>query len=136
MTLPPWIEAIVGAEPRLALVAQDLVAHFEQRVEAMNGKAMVVCMSRRICIDLYRELVGLRPDWHHEDDDKGHLKVVMSAVSRASPGAPHPWRRQPSVSSVYSQPAFSSSVAVRENRKPVGLFIAIRCHFALSLLYS
>ena len=62
------LEAIVGAEPRLALVAQDIVAHFEQRVEAMNGKAMVVCMSRRICIDLYRELVGLRPDWHHEDD--------------------------------------------------------------------
>ena len=79
------LEAIVGAEQRLALVAQDIVAHFEQRLEALDGKAMVVCMSRRICIDLYRELVRLRPDWHHEDDDKGNLKVVMTGAASDPP---------------------------------------------------
>ena len=79
------LEAIVGAEPRLALVARDIVEHFEQRVEALDGKAMVVCMSRRICIDLYRELVRLHPDWHHEDDDKGSLKVVMTGAASDPP---------------------------------------------------
>ena len=72
------LEAIVGADKRLKLVARDIVAHFEQRLEALEGKAMVVCMSRRICIDLYRELARLRPDWHREEDDKGCLKVVMT----------------------------------------------------------
>src|SRR5919108_672771 len=72
------LEAIVGSEKRLKLIAQDVVEHFETRLEAMAGKAMVVCMSRRICIELYREIVTLRPDWHHEDDDKGALKVVMT----------------------------------------------------------
>ena len=72
------LEAIVGAEQRLKLVARDIVAHFEQRLEALDGKAMIVCMSRRICIDLYRELLRLRPDWHHADDAKGCLKVVMT----------------------------------------------------------
>ena len=72
------LEAVVGADKRLKLVARDIVAHFEQRLEALEGKAMVVCMSRRICIDLYRELARLRPDWHHPEDDKGCLKVVMT----------------------------------------------------------
>ena len=79
------LEAIVGAEPRLALVARDIVEHFDHRVEALDGKAMVVCMSRRICIDLYRELVRLRPDWHHKDDDKGRLKVVMTGAASDPP---------------------------------------------------
>ena len=79
------LEAIVGAENRLKLVAQDIVDHFEQRLEALDGKAMVVCMSRRICIDLYRELVRLRPGWHHEDDDKGSLKVVMTGAASDPP---------------------------------------------------
>ena len=79
------LEAVVGAENRLKLVAQDIVDHFEQRLEALDGKAMVVCMSRRICIDLYRELVRLRPDWHHEDDDKGCLKVVMTGAASDPP---------------------------------------------------
>ncbi len=78
-------EAIVGSEQRLALVARDIVAHFEQRLETLVGKAMVVCMSRRICIDLYRELVRLRPDWHHEDDDTGRLKVVMTGSASDPP---------------------------------------------------
>ena len=72
------LEAVVGAEKRLKQVAQDIVNHYEQRMEALEGKAMVVCMSRRICIDLYRELVRLRPDWHSDDDDQGAVKVVMT----------------------------------------------------------
>ena len=79
------LEAVVGAEPRLGLVARDMVAHFEGRIEAMEGKAMVVCMSRRICIDLYRELVRLRPDWEHEDDGKGAVKVVMTGSASDPP---------------------------------------------------
>ena len=72
------LEAVVGAEKRVKQIAEDIVAHFEQRSEALEGKAMVVCMSRRICIDLYRELARLRPDWHEDDDDKGNIKVVMT----------------------------------------------------------
>ena len=79
------LEAVVGTEQRLELVAGDIVAHFEQRAEAMDGKAMVVCMSRRICISLYRELVRLRPDWHDADDDKGRIKVVMTGAASDPP---------------------------------------------------
>ena len=79
------LEAIVGSGHRLALVAQDVVSHFERRIEAMEGKAMVVCMSRRICIDLYRELIRLRPNWHHEEDDKGRIKVVMTGGASDPP---------------------------------------------------
>ena len=79
------LEAVVGAEQRLELVAEDIVAHFEQRTEAMDGKAMIVCMSRRICMDLYRELTCLRPDWHDEDDDKGRIKVVMTGAASDPP---------------------------------------------------
>ena len=75
------LEAVVGAGPRLRLIARDMVSHFEDRLEGMDGKAMVVCMSRRICIDLYRELVRLRPQWHHSDDAKGGLKVVMTGAA-------------------------------------------------------
>ena len=72
------LEAIVGTEKRLRLVAQDILDHFESRLEALDGKAMVVCMSRRICADLYRELTRLRPNWHNEDDERGRIKVVMT----------------------------------------------------------
>lgn len=72
------LEAVVGTEKRLTLIAQDLLDHFERRLEAMAGKAMVVCMSRRICVDLYNALVKLRPEWHCEDDAGGALKVVMT----------------------------------------------------------
>ncbi len=84
------LEAVVGAENRVKLVAQDIVEHFEQRLEALDGKAMVVCMSRRICIDLYQELVRLRPDWHSNDDDKGSIKVVMTG----SASDPLEWQPQ------------------------------------------
>ena len=79
------LEAIVGAEQRVTLVAEDIVEHYEQRLDAIEGKAMVVCMSRRICIDLYRELVRLRPDWEHADDDRGAIKVVMTGSASDPP---------------------------------------------------
>jgi type I restriction enzyme R subunit len=72
------LEAVVGAEKRLRLIARDIVDHFERRLEAMDGKAMIVCMSRRICVDLYREITRLRPQWHQDEDEKGQIKVVMT----------------------------------------------------------
>ena len=72
------LAAVVGSEKRLRLVAADLVDHFEKRLEVMDGKAMVVCMSRRICVELYREIVALRPEWAGEGDDAGSIKVVMT----------------------------------------------------------
>ncbi|MEJ2388960.1 MAG: type I restriction endonuclease subunit R, partial [Chromatiaceae bacterium] len=84
------LEAIVGAEKRIALVARDIVEHFERRCEAMEGKAMVVCMSRRICVDLYRKLVELRPEWASEEDDQGAIKVVMTgSASDPADWQPH-----------------------------------------------
>lgn len=68
----------MGAESRVKEIAADLVEHFEGRLEAMPGKAMIVTMSRRICVDLYNAIVSLRPEWHHKDDDKGQIKVVMT----------------------------------------------------------
>ena len=72
------LEKVVGAEPRIASVAQDLVAHFEERNKAQTGKAMVVAMSRDICAHLYNEVVRLRPDWHDADPEKGAIKIVMT----------------------------------------------------------
>ncbi len=72
------LEALVGTEKRLKLIAQDLVKHFEERLSAMDGKAMIVCMSRRICVDLYKAIIAIRPDWHHDDDGKGVIKIVMT----------------------------------------------------------
>ncbi len=79
------LEAVVGAENRVKQVAEDIVAHFEQRLDALEGKAMVVCMSRRICIDLYRELIRLRREWHDGDDGKGEIKVVMTGSASDPP---------------------------------------------------
>ena len=72
------LEAIVGTDKRVKQIAKDLVAYFEQRLEVLEGKGMVVCMSRRICIGLYRELVRLRPEWHEDVDGNGAVKVVMT----------------------------------------------------------
>ena len=79
------LEAVVGATTRVTQVAGDIVQHFEQRLEAMDGKAMVVCMSRRICVDLYRELVRLRPQWEDGADDRGSIKVVMTGSASDPP---------------------------------------------------
>ena len=83
------LEALVGADARLDRVAADLVEHFGQRVEAMEGKAMVVTMSRRIAVEMYRRLTSLRPDWHSDEDDRGALKVVMTG----SASDPVDWQR-------------------------------------------
>ncbi len=79
------VEALVGSEKRLAMVAADLVHHFEDRVAALDGKAMVVCMSRRICVALYDQIVALRPDWHSDDDALGTVKVVMTGSAADRP---------------------------------------------------
>ncbi|MDR0458673.1 MAG: type I restriction endonuclease subunit R, partial [Burkholderiaceae bacterium] len=79
------VEALVGSDKRLALVAQDLVAHFESRLTALEGKAMVVCMSRRICVALYDAIIKLRPDWHSADDKNGSLKIVMTGAASDPP---------------------------------------------------
>ena len=82
------MESMVGTPKRIGLIAQDIVDHFAKRIEAMDGKAMIVCMSRRICVDLYNALTKLHPDWHDEDNDKGSLKVVMTG----SASDPVPWQ--------------------------------------------
>ena len=86
-------EALVGDPKRIALIAADLVAHFEKRVEAMDGKAMIVCMSRRIAVDLYNALIALRPDWASAKDDDAEIekdrnclvKVVMTGSAEDGP---------------------------------------------------
>lgn len=84
------VEKLVGSKKRLEMVAADLVAHFEDRVAAMDGKAMVVCMSRRICVALYDEIIALRPDWHSDDDKQGAIKVVMTGSAADVPAwQPH-----------------------------------------------
>jgi type I restriction enzyme R subunit len=75
------VEALVGSEKRLGMIAADLVAHFEARTAALDGKVMIVCMSRRICVALYEAIVKVRPAWHSEDDESGAIKVVMTGAA-------------------------------------------------------
>lgn len=75
------VEALVGSDKRLTQVAADIVTHLEARTEAMNGKAMAVCMSRRICVSLYDRIIALRPEWHSTDDDRGAVKIVMTGAA-------------------------------------------------------
>ncbi len=79
------MEALIGSERRIQNIAQDLVSHFEARQEVFAGKGMMVCMSRRIAADLYREIIKLRPAWHSDDLNKGVIKVVMTAASSDGP---------------------------------------------------
>jgi type I restriction enzyme R subunit len=79
------LEAVVGAERRLSLIARDIVEHFEKRLEALDGKAMIVCMSRRIAVDLYREIAKLRPAWHSDSDEAGAMKIVMTGSASDPP---------------------------------------------------
>ena len=72
------LEKLMGTEKRVGLIADDIIAHFEERLETMDGKGMIVCMSRRICVDLYDAIVKRRPEWHGDDDKKGVIKVVMT----------------------------------------------------------
>ena len=72
------LEAIVGSPNRIKKLAEDIVNHYEEKSKAIDGKAMVVCMSRKICVELYSQIVAIKPDWHNEDDNKGKIKVVMT----------------------------------------------------------
>ena len=89
------LEKVVGADPRIASVAADLVAHFEERNKAQDGKAMVVAMSRDICVHLYNEIVRLRPDWHDADPEKGAIKIIMTgSASDKALLRPHIYSKQ------------------------------------------
>jgi type I restriction enzyme R subunit len=89
------LEKVVGAEPRVAAVAADLVTHFEERQKATVGKAMVVAMSRDICVHLYNEIIRLRPNWHDDDPEKGSIKIVMTgSASDKALLRPHVYSKQ------------------------------------------
>ena len=83
------LEAVVGSDKRIGQVAQDIVTHFETRLGTIEGKGMIVSMSRRICVALYEAIVQLRPDWHHDDDAQGVIKVVMTGSAADDPD----WQR-------------------------------------------
>jgi len=83
------LEAIVGSEKRINLIAKDIVEHFEKREEALEGKIMIVCMSRRICVDIYKAIAKLRPAWHSDNDNEGIMKVIMTGA----PSDPPEWQQ-------------------------------------------
>jgi type I restriction enzyme R subunit len=102
------LEAMVGTEKRIALVAEDLVNHFENRLQVLDGKAMIVCMSRRICVEMYNAIRKLRPDWHSDHDDKGVLKIIMSgSASDRAQWQPHirSKQRRESLARRFKEPA-------------------------------
>ena len=89
------LEKIVGSEPRMKQVSTDLINHFEERSKAQRGKAMIVGMSRDICVHLYNEIIALRPDWHSDDPAKGVIKVVMTGTPSDKPLLrPHIYTKQ------------------------------------------
>lgn len=89
------LEKLVGAAPRLAQVAKDLVAHFETRTSSMEGKGMIVAMSREICVHLYNEIIRLRPEWHDENPEKGAIKIIMTgSASDTQEFQPHIYNKQ------------------------------------------
>ncbi|NIB39090.1 type I restriction endonuclease subunit R [Pseudomaricurvus alkylphenolicus] len=89
------LEKLVGAEPRLEQVAADLVTHFESRTASIDGKAMIVAMSRDICAHLYNAIVALRPEWHDPDPEKGAIKIVMTGSASDKPLLqPHIYNKQ------------------------------------------
>ena len=128
------LEAIVGTEKRIGLVAKNIVEHFEKRLEVMDGKGMIVCMSRRICVDLYNALINLRPKWEHEEDAQGFLKVVMTG----SASDPVEWQqddgRKRFMQAVTElSKAFALSVPhekTLEIRDHVGFFQTVRAAFS------
>jgi type I restriction enzyme R subunit len=83
------LEAIVGEDDRIARIAEDIVTHFEQRTSVLEGKGMIVCMSRRICVELYDAIIRLRPQWHDDDDSRGQLKIIMTGAATD----PVPWQQ-------------------------------------------
>lgn len=89
------LEKLVGSEPRIELIAKDLVSHFENRISTMPGKAMIVSMSREICVDMYNAIVALKPDWHDDDPQKGAIKIVMTgSASDKAKLQPHIYNKE------------------------------------------
>lgn len=89
------LEKLVGSKPRVQQIAEDLVVHFEKRQSTMDGKAMIVCMSREICVDMYDAIVALRPDWHDTDVNKGAIKIVMTgSASDKAKLQPHIYNKE------------------------------------------
>ncbi|MFA5061283.1 MAG: type I restriction endonuclease subunit R [Candidatus Pacearchaeota archaeon] len=82
------MEAVAGSPDRIKRIAKDIIDHFEERVNVMEGKAMIVCMSRRICVDLHDEIIKLKPEWYNKEDSKGVIKVIMTG----SPKDPKVWQ--------------------------------------------
>ena len=89
------LEAVVGSDKRLELVARDIVEHFEKRLEVLDGKGMIVCMSRRIAVELYGEIIKLRPAWHGDGDEAGSVKIVMTGSASDPPGWQQHIRNKP-----------------------------------------
>ncbi|VUT28090.1 MAG: hypothetical protein SYNGOMJ08_00651 [Candidatus Syntrophoarchaeum sp. GoM_oil] len=83
------LESVAGSQRRIKRIAKDIINHFENRLSVIEGKGMIVAMSRRICVELYNEIIRLRPDWHNEDDDKGFIKIVMTG----SASDPKEWQQ-------------------------------------------
>jgi type I restriction enzyme R subunit len=79
------LEALVGSKKRISAIAKDIVNHFEQRLEVMDGKGMIVAMTRKIAVKLYNEIVKLKPDWHSDELKKGKIKIVMTVSSSDEP---------------------------------------------------
>jgi type I restriction enzyme R subunit len=83
------VERVAGSPTRIDRIAHDIVNHFEARTSVLEGKGMIVCMSRRICVDLHDQIAELRPDWYDKDDEKGIVKVVMTG----SASDPKEWQQ-------------------------------------------
>src|SRR5690554_2699791 len=89
------LEKLVGSQPRVQQIAQDLVGHFENRLRTMDGKALIVCMSREICVDMYNAIVAIKPEWHDSDPSKGVIKIVMTgSASDKSKMQPHIYNKE------------------------------------------
>ncbi|BBM01471.1 type I restriction endonuclease subunit R [Microbulbifer sp. GL-2] len=89
------LEKLVGSKPRVEQVAKDLIRHFDSRTASMPGKAMIVAMSREICVDLYDAIVAIKPEWHHPDPDKGAIKIVMTgSASDKAKLQPHIYNKE------------------------------------------
>lgn len=89
------LEKLVGSEPRVNLVAKDLVTHFSERTNTMQGKGMIVAMSREICADLYNAIIAIKPDWHDDDPAKGAIKIVMTgSASDKAKLQPHIYNKE------------------------------------------
>ena len=120
------VEALVGAEKRLDTVVEDILEHFDARLEAIDGKAMMVCMSRRICVEVYKRIVAARPDWHGETDDTGAVKVVMTG-NATDPASFQPHIRSKSSTGGPSEPLPGPERSAEAGDRPRHVAHGLRC---------